>query len=73
MGGQIDPPPQHILVFKYPSRDRVKNLKYYGSNEPGKKNPPQAHSMNCQAKLPKMIILGLRTFEIKKLITCSKR
>ena len=22
-GGQIDPPPQHILVFKYPSRDRV--------------------------------------------------
>ena len=22
-GGQIDPP-QHILVFKYPSRDRVK-------------------------------------------------
>jgi len=22
-GGQIDPPP-HILVFKYPSRDRVK-------------------------------------------------
>ena len=24
-GGQIDPNPQHILVFKYPSRDRVKN------------------------------------------------
>ena len=23
-GGQIDPPPQQILVFKYPSRDRVK-------------------------------------------------
>ena len=23
-GGQIDPPPQHILVFNYPSRDRVK-------------------------------------------------
>ena len=22
-GGQIDPPPQRILVFKYPSRDRV--------------------------------------------------
>ena len=22
-GGQIDPTPQHILVFKYPSRDRV--------------------------------------------------
>ena len=25
-GGQIDPP-QHILVFKYPSRDRVKSHK----------------------------------------------
>ena len=23
-GGQIDPPPQRILVFKCPSRDRVK-------------------------------------------------
>ena len=23
-GGQIDPTPQRILVFKYPSRDRVK-------------------------------------------------
>ena len=23
-GGQINPPPPHILVFKYPSRDRVK-------------------------------------------------
>ena len=27
-GGQIDPP-QHILVFKYPSRDRVKHSLYY--------------------------------------------
>ena len=25
-GGQIDPRPQHILVFKYPSRDRVKKF-----------------------------------------------
>ena len=25
-GGQIDPPPQRILVFKYPSRDRVNNI-----------------------------------------------
>ena len=25
-GGQIDPTPQHILVFKYPSRDRVNGL-----------------------------------------------
>jgi len=24
--GQIDPRPQHILVFKYPSRDRVNTL-----------------------------------------------
>jgi len=25
-GGQIDPPPQRILVFKYPSGDRVKTI-----------------------------------------------
>jgi len=28
-GGQIDPP-QHILVFKYPSRDRVKSIDFTG-------------------------------------------
>ena len=28
-GGQIDPPPQRILVFKYLSRDRVKMTKIY--------------------------------------------
>ena len=27
-GGQIEPPPQRILVFKYPSRDRV-NVKVF--------------------------------------------
>ena len=27
-GGQIDPPPQRILVFKYPSGDRVKKLEF---------------------------------------------
>ena len=27
-GGQIDPTPQHILVFKYPSRDRVNIFSY---------------------------------------------
>ena len=28
-GGQIDPPSQHILVFKYPSRDRVNERKQW--------------------------------------------
>ena len=36
-GGQIDPPPLRFLVFKYPSRDRVKKnffiLKVYKENE----------------------------------------
>ena len=32
-GGQIDPPPQHILVFKYPSRDRV-NLRPTAIQDP---------------------------------------
>ena len=31
-GGQIDPPPQRILVFKYPSRDRVKKQETYCFN-----------------------------------------
>jgi len=32
-GGQIAPP-QHILVFKYPSRDRVKEIEGGGPRDP---------------------------------------
>ena len=35
----------------------IKNLVNYGSNKPGKKNPPKNSLFNCQVKVPKMIII----------------
>ena len=64
-GGQIDPSPQHILVFKYPSRDRF-NVLYHEGVKNGLK-----FNIKCNTLFQKFQLLKLSYESFQYCFQCS--